>query len=73
MAYGHAERTLAAIRLLEAETRDLLDSQDRLDAEQAQWLRDTTRSASRRFHGVNATARYRIGRLLLAEENKHDR
>ena len=47
MTYGHAERTLAAIRLLEAETRDLLDSQDQLDAEETQWLRDTTRSASR--------------------------
>lgn len=40
MAYGHAERTIAAIRLLEAETRELLSSQDQLDPEQAQWLRD---------------------------------
>ena len=73
MAYGHAERTLAAIRLLEDETRDLLNSQHQLDAEQAQWLRDTTRSASRRFHGVNATARCRTGTGLPAEENTHDR
>jgi hypothetical protein len=28
MAYGHAERTLAAIRVLEAATTDLLVSQD---------------------------------------------
>jgi hypothetical protein len=73
MAYGHAERTLAAIQLLEAETRDLLNSQDQLDAEQTQWLRDATRSASGGFHGVGATARCRTGRLLAAEENLCDR
>jgi hypothetical protein len=73
MAYGHAERTLATIRLLEAETGDLLNSQDQLDAEQAQWLREATRSASRRFDDVGATARCRTGRLLLAEENVNDR
>jgi hypothetical protein len=39
MAYGHAERTLAAIRLLEAETRELLSSQDRLDPEAAHYRR----------------------------------
>lgn len=38
MAYGHAERTLAAIRLLEAETRQLLDGLPALDREQSQWL-----------------------------------
>jgi len=42
MAYGHAERTLAAIRLLEAETRDLLDGLARLDPEQARWLHEVT-------------------------------
>jgi hypothetical protein len=40
MAYGHAERALAAIRILEAETADLLVSLDHPDAEQAQWLHD---------------------------------
>jgi len=40
MAYGHAERTLAAMRLLEAETRELLSRQDQLDPEQKQRLRD---------------------------------
>jgi len=49
MAYGHAERTLAAIRLLEAETRELLASRDQLDPEETQWLRDTTESADRRL------------------------
>jgi hypothetical protein len=36
MAYGHAERALAAIRTLEAETTGLLVTQDHLDTEQAQ-------------------------------------
>jgi hypothetical protein len=31
MAYGHAERNLALIRQLEAETRKLLDSHPELD------------------------------------------
>ena len=38
MAYGHAERALATIRLLEAETRALLNSLPELDAEQRAWL-----------------------------------
>ncbi len=47
MAYGHAERTLATIRLLEAETRELLSRQEHLDPEQAQWLREAAESALR--------------------------
>jgi len=42
MAYGHAERTLAAIRLLEAETRELLDGLPQLDPEQSQWRQEVT-------------------------------
>ena len=49
MAYGHAERTLAAIRLLEAETRELLSRREHLDPDQAQWLRETAEAASRRL------------------------
>jgi hypothetical protein len=49
MAYGHAERTLATIRLLEAETRELLSRQEHLDPEQAEWLRQAADSASRRL------------------------
>ena len=45
MAYGHAERTPAAIRLLEAETRDLLDGLAQLDPEQARWLHEVTEAA----------------------------
>jgi hypothetical protein len=52
MAYGHAERTLAMIRLLEAETRDLLSGQEHLDPEQVQWLREAAESASRRLHSA---------------------
>jgi len=49
MAYGHAERTLAAIRLLEAETRELLNSTAHLDAEQRQWLAEAADAAARRL------------------------
>jgi hypothetical protein len=49
MTYGHAERTLATIRLLEAETRELLSRHEHLDPEQAQWLRRAADSASRRL------------------------
>ena len=38
MAYGHAERNLAAIRALEAETRQLLGTVTRLNQEQSAWL-----------------------------------
>jgi len=48
MAYGHAERTLAAIRLLEAETRELLSRREHLDPDHAQWLREAAEAASRR-------------------------
>ena len=41
MAYGHAERNLAAIRQLEAETRGLLSGLPQLDVEQLQWLQET--------------------------------
>lgn len=40
MAYGHAERNLALIRQLEAETRQLLESLSQPDHEQAAWRED---------------------------------
>jgi hypothetical protein len=46
MAYGHAERNLALIRQLEAETRQLLDSLPQLDHEQSAWLEDTDSPAA---------------------------
>jgi len=48
MAYGHAERTLAAIRLLQAETRELLDGLPQLDPEQLQWRQEVTSARSQR-------------------------
>ena len=38
MAYGHAERNLALIRQLEAETRQLLATVTQPDPEQSAWL-----------------------------------
>jgi hypothetical protein len=40
MAYGHAERNLALIRQLEAETRQVLESLDQPEPEQSAWLRE---------------------------------
>jgi hypothetical protein len=54
MTYGHAERTLAAVRLLEAETRELLSGLDHLDPEHARWLRDAAESASLRLRSAGA-------------------
>jgi len=54
MPYGHAERNLAAIRLLEAETRQLLSGPVQLDPGHAQWLRNAADSASRRLRSARA-------------------
>jgi hypothetical protein len=42
MAYGHAERNLALLRQLEAETRQLLESLDQPDPQQSAWLQEVT-------------------------------
>jgi DNA-binding CsgD family transcriptional regulator len=42
MAYGHAERNLALLRQLEAETRQLLESLDQPDPEQSAWLQEVS-------------------------------
>ena len=39
----HAERNLALLRQLEAETQQLLESLDRLDPEQSAWLQEVAR------------------------------
>jgi len=41
MAYGHAERNLALIRQLDAETSQLLESLNQPDAEQSAWPQDS--------------------------------
>ena len=40
MGYGHAERNLALIGRLEAETRELLGTLDQPDLEQSAWLQE---------------------------------
>jgi hypothetical protein len=42
MVYGHAERNLALLRQLEAETRQLLERLDQPDPEQSAWLQEAT-------------------------------
>ena len=49
MSYGHAERTLATIRLLEAETREPLNGLEQLDPEHELWLRNAAESAAQRL------------------------
>jgi hypothetical protein len=46
MAYGHAERNLAAIRRLEAETEELLSSLPQSGSGQSRWLRRTAKASS---------------------------
>jgi hypothetical protein len=48
VTYGHAERNLALLRQLEAETRQLLESLDQPDPEQSAWLHDATSKADDR-------------------------
>jgi hypothetical protein len=48
MAYGHAERNLALIHQLEAETMNLLGSLEQPDSEQPAWLQEIIRQTSRR-------------------------
>ena len=42
MAYGHAERNLALLRRLEAETQQLLENLNQPDPEQSAWLQEVT-------------------------------
>ena len=42
MAYGHAERNLALLRRLEAETQQLLENLSQSDPEQSAWLQEVT-------------------------------
>jgi hypothetical protein len=64
MAYGHAERTLAAIRVLEAETRQLLAGLPVLHPEQSQWLQEV--AAARLPHGQLAFAELPAGEQAAA-------
>jgi hypothetical protein len=50
MGYGHAERNLALIRQLEAETRELLGTLDQPDPEQSAWLQEVTNPERQAVH-----------------------
>ena len=50
MAYGHADRNLALIRQLEAETRKLLEGLGQLNPEQSAWLREITGPGRQAVH-----------------------
>jgi hypothetical protein len=54
MGYGHAERNLALIRQIEAETRDLLGTLDQLDPEQSAWLQEIISPQRRALHQCRA-------------------
>jgi hypothetical protein len=47
MAYAHAERNLALLRQIEAETRQLLESLDQPDPGQSAWLQEVTAAGHR--------------------------
>ena len=64
MAYGHAERVVATIRQLEAETKELLNSLDHLDPEQARWLEDVSQPSTARERPVATKAGCGISVML---------
>jgi hypothetical protein len=64
MPYGHAERTLATIQLLVAETTRLLNSENHLDPEQERRLREAAESASQRLAAAMTRALGAIPKLL---------
>jgi hypothetical protein len=69
MGYGHAERNLALIRQLEAETRELLGTLDQPDPEQSAWLQEVTsleRQAVHRCRPETAPAPFKQEMLQLA-------
>jgi hypothetical protein len=68
MAYGHAERNLALIRQLEAETRKLLGRLNQLDPEQSAWVQEITgaqRQAAHQYRPETASSSSSRGRQLL--------
>jgi hypothetical protein len=69
MGYGHAERNLALIRQLEAETRELLGTLDQPDQEQSAWLQEVAsleRQAVHQRRPETATAPFKQEMLHLA-------
>ena len=67
MAYGHAERNLAVIRQLEAETRQLLSHLAYLDQERG----DTTGTAAEppSAEGLRGPVNHRLGMSAVSVRN----
>jgi hypothetical protein len=61
MGYGHAERNLALIRQLEAETMELLDTLNRHDPEQTAWLQEVISQKGRRLSDADPRRQRRLG------------
>jgi hypothetical protein len=65
MGYGHAERNLALIRQLEAETMELLDRLNQHDPEQAAWFQEATSQTGMRFSSPDPPGQQRRCRSLM--------
>jgi hypothetical protein len=64
MAYGHAERNLALIHQLEAETMNLLGSLEQPDSEQPAWLQEIIRPDKQAFTSAGRRQKERLVLLL---------
>jgi hypothetical protein len=64
MGYGHAERNLALIRQLEAETMQLLETLNQPDPEQSAWLQDVAGQNSGRFGSAGPKRQRRFRSLM---------
>jgi hypothetical protein len=64
MAYGHAERNLALIHQLEAETMNLLGSLEQPDSEQPAWLQEIIRLDKQAFTSAGRRQKERLVLLL---------
>jgi hypothetical protein len=64
MGYGHAERNLALIRQLEAETMELLETLNQPDPEQSAWLQEAVDQKGGRFASVSPKRQRRFRSLM---------
>ena len=66
MAYGHAERNLATIRRLEAETEELLSSLPQSGSGQSRWLQQTAKANSQ-HPGASAPGSRATSMIMVQE------
>ena len=66
MAYGHAERNLATIRRLEAETEELLSSLPQSGSGQSRWLQQTA-NANSQHPGASAPGSRATSMIMVQE------